>query len=192
MVHPLGSLVLVLGPSGVGKNTLIAGARQAMSNDKRFAFVRRVVTSAGDTEAEHHDGMDAAAFVHAEMAGRFCLTWEAHGERHGLPISVDTDLALGKVVVASVSRHVVGEARQRYPDCAIVLVTAEISLRAQRLMMQGRENRDQITARLARESAPVPTGIDPIIIDNSGSVAIGVAAFAMALRAIAARQQAAG
>ena len=120
--------------------------------------------------------------------GRFCLSWDAHNLRYGLPISVETDLALGKVVVANVSRHVVSEARRRYPGCAVVLITAEISRRAERLTNRGRESGDQITARLARESAPVPTGINPIIIDNSGGIAIGVTAFVMALRTIAAQE----
>jgi thymidine phosphorylase/ribose 1,5-bisphosphokinase len=53
---------------------------------------------------------------------------------------------------------------------------------------RGRESGDQITSRLARESAAVPAGVDPIMIDNSGSIAIGVTAFVLALRAIAAQE----
>lgn len=186
MARPLGALVLVVGPSGVGKDTLISGARHALENDKRFTFVRRVVTRTAHAETEDHDGMDPEAFRQLDEAGRFALSWDAHNVRYALPLSVDTDLALGKVVVANVSRHVVAEARAKYPACAVVLITAEISLRAERLTRRGRESGDQITARLARESAPVPSGIEPIIIDNSGMVAIGVTAFVMALRAIAA------
>ena len=37
-------LVLVVGPSGAGKDTLIAKAQAALKGDLRFAFVRRVVT----------------------------------------------------------------------------------------------------------------------------------------------------
>ncbi|MGV8831653.1 MAG: phosphonate metabolism protein/1,5-bisphosphokinase (PRPP-forming) PhnN [Devosia sp.] len=188
MARPLGSLVLVVGPSGVGKDTLIDGARHALGNDQRFVFVRRVVTRPADIELEEHNPMEPAAFAKAEAAGRFCLCWDAHNLRYGLPISVDTDLALGKIVVASVSRHVVAQARAQYPASAVVLITAEISRRAERLIKRGRENRDQVTARLARESAPVPSGINPVIIDNSGPVAIGVTAFVMALRTIAAQE----
>ena len=167
---------------------MIDGARHALGNDNRFVFVRRVVTQSPEIETEEHDGMAPADFVQAEAGGRFCLCWDAHNLRYALPISVDTDLALGKVVVANVSRHVVGEAYAKYPACAVVLITAEISRRAERLIKQGRENRDQITARLARESAAVPSGINPIMIDNSGSVAIGVTAFVMALRTIASQE----
>lgn len=188
MVRPLGSLVLVVGPSGVGKDTLIAGARHALENDKRFVFVRRVVTRPSHAEVEDHDTMERTAFMQMDAAGRFALSWDAHDLRYALPLSVDTDLALGKIVVANVSRHVIADAYAKYPACSVVLITAEISRRAERLKQRGREGADQITARLARESAPVPAGIDPIIIDNSGMLAIGVTAFVMALRAIAANE----
>lgn len=188
MARPLGALVLVVGPSGVGKDTLISGARQALDNDKRFVFVRRVVTRPADAEVEDHDSLDPDTFRQMEEAGRFALSWDAHNLRYALPLSVDTDLALGKTVVANVSRHVIAEACAKYPSCAVVLISAEISCRAERLVRRGRESADQITARLARESAPVPAGITPIIIDNSGLLAIGVTAFVMALRSIAAQE----
>ena len=188
MVRPLGSLVLVVGPSGVGKDTLIGGARHALENDKRFVFVRRLVARASGAVGEEHDSVEPAVFAGMEAGGRFSLSWDAHNLRYALPLSVDTDLSLGKTVVASVSRHVVAQACARYPACSVVQISAEISRRAERLVARGHESGDQVTARLARESAPVPAGVDPIMIDNSGSVAIGVTAFVMALRAIAAQE----
>jgi ribose 1,5-bisphosphokinase len=184
MARPLGTLVLVVGPSGVGKDTLINGARQALDNDKRFVFMRRMVTRPADLELEDHDSVDATSFLEMEAAGRFALSWDAHNLRYGLPISLDTDLALGKVVIANVSRHVVAQARAKYPACSVILITAEISRRRERLIQRGREAPEQITSRLARETPPVPAGISPIIIDNSGNLAIGITAFVLALRQI--------
>jgi ribose 1,5-bisphosphokinase len=183
--RPPGVLVLVVGPSGVGKDTLISGARKALDGDRRFSFVRRLVTRPSDIDLEDHISLDAFEFAHAEAAGRFALTWQAHGLDYALPIGVDTDLALGRVVIANISRHAVPRAMSRYPMCRVVQVSAEISLRAQRLAGRGREGRDQIATRLARQGAALPADISPIVIDNSSSVAIGVAAFVMALRAIA-------
>ena len=102
-----------------------------------------------------------------------------------MPIGVDTDLALGRVVIANISRHAVPLAIGKYPLCRVIQISAEISLRAERLARRGRENRDQIVARLAREGAALPADVTPIVIDNSSSVGIGVTAFVMALRAIA-------
>lgn len=176
---------MVIGPSGVGKDTLISGARKALDGDKRFSFVRRLVTRPTDVDLEDHVSMDRQEFADARDAGRFALTWQAHNLDYALPIGVDTDLALGRVVVANISRHAVPAAISKYPLCRVVQVSAEISLRASRLARRGRENQDQIVARLAREGAALPADVTPIVIDNSSSVAIGVTAFVMALRQIA-------
>lgn len=188
MARPLGSLVLVVGPSGVGKDTLIAGARQALDGDPRFSFIRRLVTGPMSGAGEQYDEIEPALFAEMEAEGRLSLCWEANEQRHALPLSVDTDLALGRIVVASVARHAVLQAKGKYPNAAVVLITAEISRRAERLLRRGHENPGQITARLARESPPVPAGVNPVIIDNSGPLAIGITAFVLALRAIAAEE----
>lgn len=183
--RPPGVLVLVIGPSGVGKDTLIGGARKALDGDKRFSFVRRLVTRPADIDLEDHVSMEADEFARARDLGRFALTWQAHGLDYALPISVDTDLTLGRVVVANISRHAVPVAIGKYPLCRVVQVSAEISIRAERLAKRGRENRDQIVSRLAREGAALPADVSPIVIDNSTSIGIGVTAFVMALRRIA-------
>jgi len=183
--RPPGVLVLVIGPSGVGKDTLIGGARQALDGDKRFSFVRRLVTRPADIDLEDHISLEREDFARARKAGRFALTWQAHGLDYALPIGVDTDLALGRVVIANISRHAVPEAIAKYPLCRVIQISAEISLRAARLSKRGRENRDQIVARLAREGAALPADIEPVVIDNSSSIGIGVTAFVMALRRIA-------
>ena len=43
----------------------------------------------------------------------------------------------------------------------------------------------QAAESVAREGAALPADVEPIVIDNSSSVGIGVTAFVMALRAIA-------
>jgi ribose 1,5-bisphosphokinase len=183
--RPPGVLVLVTGPSGVGKDTLIAGARKALEGDRRFSFVRRIVTRAVDTDLEDHLSMTAEEFAAYEHAGRFALTWRANDLSYGLPLGLDTDLALGRVVVANMSRHAVPEAIARYPMCRIIQISAEISVRADRLAKRGRENPDQIVARLARMGASLPADVTPIVIDNSNSISIGIHAFLMSLRQIA-------
>ncbi len=60
-------LVLVVGPSGAGKDTLIAKAHDALRDDLRFTFVRRVVTRNAVAALEDHTTMDEAAFTVALM-----------------------------------------------------------------------------------------------------------------------------
>src|SRR6516165_1390213 len=101
-------LVLVVGPSGAGKDTLIEAARLALADDPRFRFVRRVITRPADAGGEAHEAVSEAEFA----ARDFTLQWQAHGLRYGIPAAVIDDVGLEQVVVANVSRTVVAEAAQ--------------------------------------------------------------------------------
>ena len=78
-------LVLVVGPSGAGKDTLINAAREALAGDRRFAFPRRVVTRPAVAALEDHDSVTRAEFALQEANGAYALSWEAHGLHYGLP-----------------------------------------------------------------------------------------------------------
>ena len=57
-----GAFVAVVGPSGAGKDTLIAHARAALADEPQVEFVRRVITRLADGETEDHDTLTDAAF----------------------------------------------------------------------------------------------------------------------------------
>lgn len=161
-----GVFVAVVGPSGVGKDTLINFARAQLAGDPGFVFVRRVITRTADAASEDHDSMDRDVFAAAEAAGAFALAWHAHGLRYGLPIAVDEAIAAGKVVVANMSRQMLGALRARYARCVVVEVWAQPDVVAQRLMARGRESAEAIAARLAR---PQPGVEGAVRIENSGA-----------------------
>lgn len=177
-----GALVLVVGPSGAGKDTLIGAAKAALSDDMRFSFPRRVVTREAMVELEDHDSIDVAEFARRKLRGAYALDWEAHGLCYGVPAAIDAAMVAGRVVVVNTSRRVIERAVEKYPYCHVLLVTARSEVRATRLSGRGRESADDVKARLAREGAPVPPGIEPVVIDNSGSIEDGIAGFVSALR----------
>jgi ribose 1,5-bisphosphokinase len=180
-----GALALVVGPSGAGKDTLLGAARTALAADDRFVFPRRVVTRAAMAELEDHDTLDRSSFNLEKLRGAFALDWEAHGLCYGIPVDVEAAMAQGRVVVANTSRKVIERALEKYPRCFVLLVTANPEVRALRLAGRGRETADEVAARLKREGAPIPAGVDAIAIDNSGSLEDGIAGFVAALKRIA-------
>ncbi len=170
-----GLLILVVGPSGAGKDTLLDAARSALADDLRFRFVRRVITRPASAGSEQHDSISEADFT----ALRFALGWQAHGLRYGIPADIEGDLAAGRIVVANVSRAVIAEAAQRFP-VRVIEITAPPDLLAARLAERGRESAADIAARLAR-SVVLPPGISVETVVNDATIEQGVARLLAAL-----------
>ncbi|GGD21225.1 phosphonate metabolism protein/1,5-bisphosphokinase (PRPP-forming) PhnN [Aureimonas glaciei] len=166
--RPAGPFIAVVGPSGAGKDTILALARPHLRPAIRFA--RRIITRVSQVEAEDHDCLDEAAFEAAEREGAFCLSWAAHGLRYGLPASLLAHCEGGEAVVANVSRRALGPAAQRFALLHVVEITAPRALLVERIAARGRESAEEIEARLARNVAlDVPSGAHgPHRIDNSG------------------------
>jgi len=156
-------LVLVVGPSGAGKDTVLGLARLALADDPRFRFVRRVITRPADAGSEDHEAVSDAAFVRRA----FALQWQAHGLNYGIPLDIVDDLARGLVVVANVSRGIIAEAASRFP-VRVIAITASPAVLAQRLTARGRETADDVAQRLARDS-PIPSHIETEMVANDTS-----------------------
>jgi ribose 1,5-bisphosphokinase len=168
-----GRLILVVGPSGAGKDTLIAGARAACVDDRSLVFPRRVVTRA-TTITEEHDIMSDAAFRQAAALGRFALWWEAHGLCYGIPAAIDEDIRARRTIVCNVSRTVTASARQRYAATTIVHVTAPPDVLRTRLAARVRDSDGDLTARMAR-SASAERGLKAdVVIENVGPPELGI------------------
>lgn len=176
-----GQLVLVVGPSGAGKDTLISAAKARFAGDPRFVFPKRLVTRTADRTLEDHDTISREEFDRLRANGECTLCWEAHGLGYIVPQSARDAVAAGRVVIANTSRKIVAEAVEHLPSVAVVVVTARPEVRAKRLAARGRETLADITARLTREGAPLPAGIAAVTIDNSGDLAEAVENFCQIL-----------
>lgn len=175
--RPKGCFVAVVGPSGAGKDTIMDAARVALAGDTRFHFVRRIITRPQMPGTEDHDSLDETAFAKSAGEGAFALHWQAHGLRYGLPKSLEDEIADGTVVIANVSRRVLGDVRKLYPSRSVVVITARPEVLAERLASRGRESREEIVARLAREVSFDDGAGDVVTIDNSGEVGLSTKAF---------------
>ena len=151
-----------VGPSGVGKDTLI---RALVATDPRMVWLRRVVTRPADPTEPFVPATDEA--FDATIAG-FAPRWRAHGLRYGVPRAQIAALGPGETGVVNLSRGVLARAAGTLPRLAVLSVTAPASVLVERLAARGRETRADIAARLARPAPPVPQGLPALILDNGG------------------------
>jgi ribose 1,5-bisphosphokinase len=167
-----GRLVVVVGPSGAGKDTLIAAARARLAGNASFVFPLRLVTRTA-TAAEDHLTILDGDFTHGVSRGEFAFWWEAHGLKYALPAALDTDLRAGRTVVCNVSRGIIPKLRLRYRQLVVVLVTAPAEVLAARLAGRGRTSDGDLAQRLGR-AAPSEAAFAPNhTIENVGAITEG-------------------
>lgn len=176
-----GRLFLIVGPSGVGKDSLLDIARRRLEPEGYAVFPARFITRPADAGGEAHIAVDEPTFARMKSDCSFALSWAAHGLRYGVPAGIDAQLANGRSVVVNVSRTVIDEARLRYPGLVVLSVTARDDVIRARLRNRGRESDDDIQARIARAGKMPIDGPDVVEIDNSGELETAAEAFVDAI-----------
>jgi ribose 1,5-bisphosphokinase len=162
-----GRLVLVVGPSGAGKDTLLGLAKAACVDDRNIVFPRRVITREASA-SEQNEEVSRDAFRQALSRGEYAVHWEAHGHCYALRREIDDELCAGRTVIANVSRTVIGALRHAYADVMVVSITAPPQVLAERLAMRKRSSDGKIESRLGRTIDETLAAPDVTIL-NTGS-----------------------
>lgn len=181
-----GSFFVVVGASGVGKDTLIAGAMEILAPTGRYVQARRMITRPAGP-GEDHVPMSVDEFARLEASGGFLHTWDAHGLRYGLPTALRDELARGRNVVANGSRASLPNLIGKVSPLVVIEVTAPRAALRERILGRGRESAEQVEARLGREVTPLPEQLDVATVVNDSSVAEGVERLVAAFEAMASR-----
>ena len=162
-----GRLVLVVGPSGAGKDTLLRLAQAACASDPGVVFPRRAVTRESSAD-EDNVALTSDEFRRAREHGDFAVHWDAHGHSYALPRDINDHISAGRTVVANVSRTVIGGLRRTYANVVVVAITAPPAVLAQRLAARARQSDGDLAERLTRSIDDTTAQAD-ITILNAGS-----------------------
>lgn len=173
-----GRLIIVVGPSGAGKDSVIKAAQTHFSDNPRVEFVRRVVTRECDPKAEIHDSVSEKQFKAQQLRGDFSVWWQANGLYYGLPSAVHSNIEAGHLLIANGSRGALADIRSQFNQLTTVHIVASEDVLAQRLERRSRENAEEIKLRLQRNKTIAPlAGGDVVTIDNSGERQVAIDEF---------------
>lgn len=160
-----GRLIAVVGPSGVGKDSVMAGLHSAAP---AMHLVRRVITRAPELGGEEYDAVTVAQFEEMAQDGAFAVHWGAHGLFYGIPKVVRDHIDRGTDCLANFSRKALQAGAQAFPNFLVLNITAKPETLAQRLRARGRESEDDIARRLAEAQKSLPEGLKTLTLSNDG------------------------
>ena len=178
----MGCWVFVCGPSGAGKDSVIALVRKALEKRTDIIFARRIVTRAAQ-QGSDHEPATAQQFEALRSRGGLAWHWQAHGFSYGIAQRYAQQVAWGRIVVVNGSRE---HAQQiaLHPLVHCVLVSAAPWQLEARLAQRGRDDPDAIAGRLVRNERLDAIGAD-LLIDNGGPPENAGAALCRHLEALA-------
>ncbi|WP_121067967.1 phosphonate metabolism protein/1,5-bisphosphokinase (PRPP-forming) PhnN [Chachezhania antarctica] len=175
---PLAPVIAIVGPSGVGKDSVMEAIK---ARDSGFVTVRRVITRAADAGGEDFDAVPVDTFQQMETDGAFALSWQAHGLHYGIPAGIDEMRRTATGVLVNLSRAVLPRAEDRFGTLIVLALEADQDVLAQRLAQRGREDEAGRAKRLGR-AMDLPEGLSRVHrIDNSGPLENAVRAALAAL-----------
>lgn len=160
-----GRLIAVVGPSGVGKDSVMQGIADATPG---LHMVRRVITRAPGLGGEDYEAVSADRFQEMAQNGAFAVHWGAHGLFYGIPQAVRARVSAGTDCLANFSRKALQAGADAFENFVVLNVTARPETVTARLAARGRETEAEIAKRLAEADKPLPPGLDVIHLPNDG------------------------
>lgn len=164
-----GRLIYLVGPSGSGKDSVLDAAREQLT-ERGVRIARRVITRSAEAVGESAEAVSHDEFDRLERSGAFAMSWRANDLAYGIPVLIEQWLAAGEDVLVNGSRGYLEQARERYPDMLVVVLSVRPEVLRQRLLKRNRETPEQIEARLARNARFEHSLDGLVLLDNSGAL----------------------
>ena len=173
----LGTLILVVGNSGSGKDSIINGASEEYPLDlKKVYIVKRYITRP-PSENEDNYFISTEEFNEMSKLGKFALQWHIYGLNYGVPIEIEKWLKKGHPVIVNVSRIIINDTRKKYENVKVVFIEVPFDITLLRLKNRERESEEGLKERIerARNNQKFPEA--DFVVDNSGELDEAISQF---------------
>jgi len=159
------NIVLIVGASGTGKDTLLRTAGHTFAERADVLFLQRYITRPSDAN-ENNYFLDQSAFNVLQANNFFISHWQAHGNSYGIAENHIDQVPEDGQAVISVSRTAIADFESKYSRVFTIQIQADLETLQQRLRNRNREDSKAIEQRLARAGFTVPAR-HLILFDNS-------------------------
>jgi guanylate kinase len=144
-------LVIISGPSGVGKDTIIEALRRR-PRERDYHFVVTCTTRAarpGETDGVSYHFLSPERFHDLKAAGELLEATNVHGNWYGTPRSQVTQaLAAGRDVILKIDVQGAQTIKKRIPDAVLIFVVPpSLETLFQRLKARATESVDELELR---------------------------------------------
>lgn len=164
-------LIYIVGPSGAGKDSLLAWLRANLPPQAPVHLARRTVSRPAQAGGEAHESVDAGEFEDLRARSAFVFDWAANDLRYGIREAELAPLEHGAWVLVNGSRAHLPQAARKFPGLTVLHITASPDTLRQRLLSRGRESLEMVEARVARAARlACPAGIGTIEIRNDSTL----------------------
>lgn len=167
----MADLIYTMGPSGAGKDSLLAWLKTHIPGDGRVHFAQRCIDRPCKPGDESHEALSTEAFVALQKHRAFGMCWQANGRLYGIKHAELTGPEGTRWVIVNGSRGYLSTAIEVYPHLHILHITASPDVLAQRLSSRGRETVEEIRSRLQRNTTLLHrTDRHVMEVSNDGSL----------------------
>jgi len=141
-------LYFLVGPSGVGKDTLLKHLKMHQYSSKQPIVAHRYITRPVGEGNENHIELAEFDYYRRKEADLFLFDWQSNGYLYAVGREVKKWVKLGNDVIVNGSRRYLQTAREIYPSLIPIWMTVSEDVLRQRLLERGRESEEQIEQRI--------------------------------------------
>lgn len=163
-------LLYVMGPSGAGKDSVLAAALAILRREEPLRLARRTVARPHGGASAADETVSLPQMRRWLSEGEFALHWEAHGCLYGIRWSALEPWLAGDWVLINGSRAHWLRWSPQVPAAHSICITAPEHVLRERLLRRGRDSGSQVETRMARyrEFEGLPADL---VLRNEGDVA---------------------